>query len=47
MLRYQNGKIYKITDNNNNLTYYGSTIDTLEKRLKSHIDSYHFQTKNC
>ena len=31
---YQNGKIYKITGNG--LTYYGSTTQTLPKRLKIH-----------
>jgi hypothetical protein len=32
--KYQNGKIYKITGNG--LTYYGSTCDSLENRLRQH-----------
>jgi hypothetical protein len=35
---YENGKIYKIVGSG--LTYYGSTIQTLEKRLQSHKTKY-------
>ena len=34
--KYQEGKIYKIVCNITNEIYYGSTIQTLEKRLISH-----------
>ena len=39
---YQNGKIYKIVCNVTNEIYIGSTIQTLNKRLKNHKYS-----KNC
>lgn len=37
---YQNGKIYKITDNGYNLCYYGSTVQTLSNRLSGHKRHY-------
>jgi len=37
--KYQEGKIYKIIDNTNNEIYIGSTIRSLKKRLREHIDS--------
>ena len=36
MSKYENGKIYKIVNDELNLTYYGSTISTLTKRLSQH-----------
>ena len=36
MVNYQNGKIYKIVNDELNLTYYGSTCSTLTKRLSCH-----------
>ena len=36
MNKYRNGKIYKILDNTNNNIYIGSTIQTLENRLRIH-----------
>ena len=42
---YQNGKIYKSTDNGYNLCYYGSTIQTLSNRLSGHKRQYtHYQS---
>ena len=38
--RYQNGKIYKVVDNENKLCYVGSTKDPLEERFRNHISSY-------
>ena len=39
MVNYENGKIYKIVNDELNLTYYGSTCNTLTKRLSSHKTS--------
>jgi len=36
MVNYQNGKIYKIVNDELNLTYYGSTIQPLNTRLRKH-----------
>jgi predicted GIY-YIG superfamily endonuclease len=36
MVNYQNGKIYKIVDNTNGDIYVGSTICSLQKRLRGH-----------
>ncbi len=36
MVNYQNAKIYKIVNDELNLTYYGSTCSTLTKRLSQH-----------
>jgi len=36
MVNYQNAKIYKIVNDELNLTYYGSTCSTLTKRLSGH-----------
>lgn len=38
--KYQNGKIYKITDNTNENVYYGSTQKTLARRLSDHKYDY-------
>ena len=39
MLNYQNGKIYMIESLINNCKYYGSTVDTLSRRLAQHRSS--------
>ena len=36
MNKFENGKIYKITDNTTNMIYVGSTCKTLKQRLKGH-----------
>ena len=36
MPNYQNGKIYKIIDNETNKCFFGSTIETLIRRLEGH-----------
>lgn len=42
MNKFQQGKIYKITDHTNNNIYVGSTIQTLKQRLRGHErDAYH------
>ena len=33
---YQNGKIYKIYSYENDDVYYGSTVETLSRRMSSH-----------
>jgi hypothetical protein len=38
--RFHNSKIYKITDNANTKTYYGSTTQTLAERMASHRRTY-------
>jgi len=38
--KYENGKIYKITDNTNGNVYYGSTQKTLNRRLSDHKYDY-------
>lgn len=40
-IRYQNGKIYKITDVGYNMCYIGSTIQPLSKRFGHHRDTHH------
>jgi len=40
MNKYQNGKIYKLTDNTNGNIYIGSTTQTLNRRLQKHRASY-------
>ena len=37
MNKYRNGKIYKLIDLTNDNIYIGSTIETLDRRLKRHI----------
>ena len=37
---YQNGKIYKIIDSGYNACYYGSTVQSLSKRLSTHKKDY-------
>ena len=36
MVNYKNGKIYKLVNDELNLTYYGSTCNELRKRLCDH-----------
>ena len=38
--KYENGKIYKITDNTNGNVYYGSTQKSLNRRLSDHKYDY-------
>lgn len=40
MNKYDNGKIYKVIDNINGNIYYGSTTQTLHKRLIQHKSKY-------
>jgi len=37
MPNYQNGKIYKLWSPSKNLVYYGSTVQSLSRRLSEHI----------
>ena len=39
MVNYNNGKIYKLTNNKDSLIYVGSTCNSLAFRLKGHISS--------
>lgn len=39
-MNYNNGKIYKLVDYTNNNVYYGSTTQSLSKRLSSHKSKY-------
>jgi len=36
MVNYENGKIYKIVNDKNNMTYFGSTTQQLSKRMAKH-----------
>tara|TARA_R110000787_G_scaffold231609_1_gene338969 strand:- start:227 stop:811 length:585 start_codon:yes stop_codon:yes gene_type:complete len=45
MTNYQNGKIYKITGGG--LTYYGSTIQTLAKRMAEHQSKKNYHIRGC
>ena len=38
--KYENGKIYKITDNSYTLAFYGSTTETLSQRMGRHRSNY-------
>ena len=40
MEKYQKGKIYKLTCSENDLVYYGSTINKLKLRLQKHKSDY-------
>jgi len=44
MEKYQKGKIYKLTSPHTDKVYFGSTIMSLNKRLKDH--KYHYKYKN-
>lgn len=46
MNKYNNGKIYMISSENTAKVYIGSTIQTLEMRLKGHKDSYEAYKKD-
>ena len=46
MVNYQNAKIYKIVNDELNFTYYGSTCNTLTKRLSGHKSDY-LRGKTC
>ncbi len=39
---YQNGKIYKVLDQSDNILYIGSTYKTLKNRQKNHRGQYNF-----
>jgi hypothetical protein len=39
-LNYQNGKIYKIYSYENDEVYYGSTVETLSRRMSGHRKSF-------
>jgi hypothetical protein len=39
-MKYLNGKIYKLVSNVTNDVYYGSTIETLKRRLQCHKKAY-------
>ena len=40
MLDYQKGKIYKLWSPSKNLVYYGSTTETISRRLSGHLKKY-------
>ena len=44
--KYQNGKIYRITDVGYNMCYIGSTIERLSQRMSKHRDSYKLYLDN-
>lgn len=46
MLKYQKGKIYKIVNNDNDLVYYGSTIQLLCNRMAQHRKHLNCLSKN-
>lgn len=37
MIEYQNGKIYKLTSDENDILYIGSTVQKLNLRLQNHL----------
>ena len=45
MTRYQNGKIYQITDSNYTLCYIGSTTQSLSQRMACHRSYYKSKSK--
>ena len=45
-MRYDNGKIYRITNNIDNMIYIGSTCLPLRKRLYCHKKEQHSKGKN-
>jgi len=54
MNKYQNGKIYKIINSDNNNVYFGSTIETLKRRFHNHLhnktasfDKLNSKYENC
>jgi hypothetical protein len=44
--RYKNGKIYKLVCNITDLTYFGSTIQTLKERLRGHNKDFRYFIRN-
>ena len=38
--KFNSGKIYKVTNQENNKSYYGSTINSLSQRIAAHKCSY-------
>ena len=46
MSKYNNGKIYKIVDNGYNKQYFGSTIESLSKRMAKHRYKYKLYLNN-
>ena len=47
MANYANSKIYKITCNVTGLTYYGSTVNPLSKRMGRHRDDFNKNRGSC
>ena len=45
MACYENGKIYAIRNNVNDMVYIGSTCNPLHKRFYDH--KHHMKTENC
>ncbi len=46
--KYEHGKIYKICDIAYNMTYYGSTAETLSQRMSRHRSGYRqYKSRNC
>ena len=45
--KYQNGKIYKITNTKNDDIYIGSTMRELKERMMQHKSQYKFKNKYC
>ena len=47
MVNYANSKIYKITCNVTGLTYYGSTVNPLSKRMGQHRSDFNKNRGYC
>ena len=47
MVNYANSKIYKITCNVTGLTYYGSTVNPISKRMGVHRSNFKYDTGSC
>ena len=47
MINYANSKIYKITCNITGLTYYGSTVNSLSRRMVQHRSNFKCDTGTC
>ena len=45
MTEYKEGKIYKITGGDK--VYYGSTRESLEMRMKKHLDTHKYSSNKC
>jgi hypothetical protein len=46
MPNYENSKIYKLWSPSKNLVYYGSTTETLSRRLSGHLTGYNRHKNN-